>query len=70
MRMMGIAMFENEHTMFSADTLFADEMDNALNEMKNLPPQLVKWTKVRQVLLEEFGEEEAEAIDALMEKMK
>lgn len=26
--------------------------------------------KVRQVLLEEFGEEETEAIDALMEKMK
>lgn len=31
---------------------------------------VVDKQKVRQVLLEEFGEEEAEAIDALMERMK
>lgn len=41
-------------------------------EIESIPPwhNVVDKQKVRQVLLEEFGEEEAEAIDALMERMK
>ena len=33
------------------------------------PEDVVEVSKVRQVLLEEFSEEETEAVDALMEKM-
>lgn len=39
--------------------------------LSNVPSaDVVKVSKVRQVLLDEFGAEETEAIDALMERMK
>lgn len=41
-------------------------------EIESIPSwhNVVDKQKVRQVLLEEFGEEETEAVDALMERMK
>lgn len=46
--------------------------DNIRREIEGIQAwhNVVDKQKVRQVLLEEFGEEEAEAIDALMERMK
>lgn len=46
--------------------------DNIRREIQGIQAwhNVVDKQKVRQVLLEEFGEEEAEAIDALMERMK
>ncbi len=41
-----------------------------LAERWNRRVNVIDKQKVRQVLLEEFGEEETEAIDALMERMK
>ena len=45
-----------------------EELKRALSNVPSA--DVVKVSKVRQVLLEEFGAEETEAIDALMERMK
>ena len=55
-------------------SLAADNMAYAeiRREIESIPcwHNVVDKQKVRQVLLEEFGAEETEAIDALMERMK
>lgn len=58
-------------TEVSGADWFDQIMNQVVDEIKNVPAaDVVERTKVRQVLLEEFGVEETEAVDTLMERMK
>ena len=53
------------------EAVYAGVITGIANTIDKLPAaDVVEASRVRQVLLAEFGDEEEEAVDALMERMK